>query len=111
MTTKQEVDLDIYQKAPRILSEPMEIALRLGGDLYPILVAVAGDDRLRLDIRDRRFNVYYGGGNLMLVDASPLGNCTSTRNTSRMEPSCLLLCPRNSRLWTTPAPGSKPFRN
>ena len=68
MTTKQEVNLDIYQKAPRILSEPMEIALGPGGDLYPILVAVAGDDRLRLDIRDRRFNVYYGGGNLMLVD-------------------------------------------
>jgi len=68
MTTKQEVNLEIYQKAPRMLEEPMEVALGPGGGLHQILVAVAGDDRLRLDIRDRRFNVYYGGGNLMRVD-------------------------------------------
>jgi hypothetical protein len=46
----------------------MEVALGPGGALHPVLVAIAGDRRLRLDIRDRRFNVYYGGGNLMLVD-------------------------------------------
>jgi hypothetical protein len=68
MTTKQQVDLNIYPKIPRLLAEWMEVALGPGGALHPVLVAVAGDDRLRLDIRDRRFNVYYGGGNLMLVD-------------------------------------------
>jgi hypothetical protein len=68
MTTKQQVNLNTYPKIPRLLAEPMEAALSPGGDLHPVLVAVAKDDRLRLDIRDRRFNVYYGGGNLMLVD-------------------------------------------
>jgi len=68
MTTKQQVDLDTYRKRPRRLAEPMEAALGPGGDLHPVLVAVADDHRLRLDIRERRFNVYYGGGNLMLVD-------------------------------------------
>jgi len=68
MTTKQQVNLNSYSKIPRLLSKPMEVALGPGGDLHPVLVAVAKDDRLRLDIRDRRFNVYYGGGNLMLVD-------------------------------------------
>lgn len=66
--TKQEVNLNIYQKAPRMLSEQMMVALEPGGDLHPVLIAVAGDVRLRLDIRDRRFNVFYGGGNLMRVD-------------------------------------------
>jgi hypothetical protein len=68
MTTKQQVNLNTYPKIPRLLSKPMEVALGPGGDLHPVLVAVAKEDRLRLDIRDRRFNVYYGGGNLMLVD-------------------------------------------
>ena len=68
MTTKQQVNLNTYPKIPRLLAEPMEAALSPEGDLHPVLVAVAKDDRLRLDIRDRRFNVYYGGGNLMLVD-------------------------------------------
>jgi len=68
MTTKQQVNLNTYPKIPRLLAEPMEAALRPGGGLHPVLVAVAKNDRLRLDIRDRRFNVYYGGGNLMLVD-------------------------------------------
>jgi hypothetical protein len=68
MTTKQQVDLDTYWKRPRLLAEPMEAALGPGGGLHPFLVAVADDHRLRLDIRDRRFNVYYGGGNLMRVD-------------------------------------------
>src|SRR3972149_7569677 len=68
MTSKQQVHLDTYRKSPRRLAEPMEAALGPGGGLHPILVAVAGDDRLRLDIRDRRFNVYYAGGSLMLVD-------------------------------------------
>jgi hypothetical protein len=68
MTKKQDVDLDKYQKNPRLLEKPMEDALGLGGALHPILVEVAKNPELRLDIRDRRFNVYYGGGNLMLVD-------------------------------------------
>ncbi len=46
----------------------MEQALLPGGMLRPILEAVVDDDRLRLDIRDRRFNVYFDGGSLMLVD-------------------------------------------
>jgi len=68
MTTKQQVDLDTYRKSPRLLAEPMEAALGPGGGLHPVLVAVADDHRLRFDIRHRRFNVYYGGGNLMRVD-------------------------------------------
>lgn len=68
MTKKQEVDLNTYRKIPRLLTEPMEVALGPGGALHPVLVAVAYDRRLRMDIRDRRFNLYYGGGNLMLVD-------------------------------------------
>jgi hypothetical protein len=68
MTTKQQVDLDTYRKSPRLLAEPMEAALTPGGGLHPVLVAVAHDHRLRLDIRHRRFNVYYGGGTLMRVD-------------------------------------------
>lgn len=68
MTTKQRVNLNTYPKIPRLLAKPMEVALGPGGALHPVLVAVAKDRRLRLDIRDRRFNVYYGGGNLMLVD-------------------------------------------
>jgi hypothetical protein len=68
MTTKKQVDLNIYRKEPRLLAEQMEVALGPEGALRPVLVAVADDHRLRLDIRDRRFNVYYGGGNLMLVD-------------------------------------------
>jgi hypothetical protein len=68
MTTKQQVDLNIYRKEPRLLAEQMEVALGPEGALRPVLVAVADDHQLRLDIRDRRFNVYYGGGNLMLVD-------------------------------------------
>lgn len=68
MTTKQQVYLDTYRKAPRLLAEPMVVALEHGGGLHPVLVAVANDHRLRLDIRYRRFNVYYGGGSLMLVD-------------------------------------------
>ncbi len=68
MTKKQQVDLNTYPKIPRLLTEPMEVALGPGGALHPVLAAVANDRRLRLDIRDRRFNLYYGGGNLMLVD-------------------------------------------
>jgi hypothetical protein len=68
MTKKQEVELNTYRKIPRLLAEQMEVAFGPGGALHPVLVAVANDRRLRLDIRDRRFNLYYGGGNLMLVD-------------------------------------------
>ena len=67
MTTKQQVNLQTYRKPPRRLAQPMEAALGPGGGLHPVLVAVADDHRLRLDIRDHRFNVYYGGGNLMRV--------------------------------------------
>jgi hypothetical protein len=75
MTTKRQVRLDTYRKSPRRLAGPMEAALGPGGGLHPVLVAVADDHRLRLDIRDRRFNVYYGGGSLMRVDGheSPWG--------------------------------------
>lgn len=68
MTTKRQVNLDTYRKRPRLLSNPMENALKPGGSLNPVLVAVSHDTRLRLDIRDRRFNIYYGGGSLLLVD-------------------------------------------
>jgi hypothetical protein len=68
MTTKQQINLDTYKKKPRLLAESMEAALRPGGGLHPVLAAVAEDDQLRLDIRERRFNVYYGGGSVMLVD-------------------------------------------
>lgn len=67
MTKKQQVDLNTYRKIPRLLTEPMEVALGPGGILHPLLVAVVNDSRLRLDIRGRRFNVYYGGGSLMRV--------------------------------------------
>jgi len=46
----------------------MEQELGPNGRLRPILDKVLKDNRLRLEIRDRRFNVYYDGGNLMLVD-------------------------------------------
>jgi hypothetical protein len=45
----------------------MELALRPHGELRLIVEAVINDDRLRLDIRAHQFNIYYGGGNLMLV--------------------------------------------
>ena len=68
MTTKQQVTLNTYRKNPRLLAKPMEDELGPGGILHPLLVAVAKDRNLRFEIRDRRFNVYYGGGNLLLVD-------------------------------------------
>jgi hypothetical protein len=68
MTKKHEVKLDKYLKRPRKLQLSMESELVGNGKLRPILDAVLSDSRLRLDIRDSRFNVYYQGGNLMLVD-------------------------------------------
>jgi hypothetical protein len=68
VTTKKQVDLDTYKKSPRLLMPEMERMLGTGGGLHPILDAVTRDDRLRLDIREHRFNVYYGGGSLLLVD-------------------------------------------
>jgi len=68
MTTKKQVKLEAYVKGPRKLQPPMEHELGINGKLNPILKNVLKDDRLRLDIRDRRFNVYYQGGSLMLVD-------------------------------------------
>lgn len=67
MTTKRQVDLETYRKAPRRLSDHLFKHLS-EGDLQPVLKAVVADPRLRLDIRERRFNVYYGGGSLMLAD-------------------------------------------
>ena len=67
MTTKQQVNLDTYRKIPRLLSKQMEVALGPGGDLHPLLIAVDKDRRLRFEIRERRFNLYYCGGNLMRV--------------------------------------------
>ena len=67
MTTKSQVDLRTYQKNPRQLTKSMERELREGG-LHPLLAAVNQDDSLRLDIRDRRFNIYYAGGSLLRVD-------------------------------------------
>lgn len=68
MTTKLQVNRDTYKKSPRLLEKLMEQALEPGGGLYPVLEAVLQDERLRLDIREHRFNVYYAGGNLLLVD-------------------------------------------
>jgi hypothetical protein len=70
MTKKQDVDFNTYRKNPRMLEKQMMDELKPGGDLHPILVAVAEDHQLRLEIRDHRFNVYYRGGNLMRVDGS-----------------------------------------
>lgn len=68
MTTKKQVDLGTYKKSKRLLTPEMEGALEAGGGLHPILEAVTRDHQVRLDIRERRFNVYYGGGSLLLVD-------------------------------------------
>lgn len=70
MTNKKQVDLDTYRnkKKPRLLAEAMEMALRPEGALRPVLDEIIKDDELRLDIRERRFNVYFQGGNLMRVD-------------------------------------------
>lgn len=68
MTTKSEVELNAYQKRPRILAKSMENELRHGGMLKPIMDSLGINHQLRLDIRDMRFNIYYEGGNLMLVD-------------------------------------------
>ncbi len=66
MTHKTDVDLETYRKRPRALEGEMVAAL-LDGVLSPIRQAVLGDPSLRLEIRDRCFNVYYGGGNLVRV--------------------------------------------
>lgn len=69
MTKKHEVDLPSYRKAPRLLPPDLENALGAGGGLRGVLERVKQDDQLRLEIRDGRFNVYYGGGSLLNVDA------------------------------------------
>ncbi len=68
MTTKNNVDLMTYRKGSRLLTQIMEDALGPGGMLNPVLARVIADQRLRLEIRDHRFNIYYRGGNLMRVD-------------------------------------------
>lgn len=65
---KDDIDLDSYTKAPRRLVDDMMRKLGPGGELSPILDEVKGSERLRLDIRDHRFNVYYRGGSLLCVD-------------------------------------------
>ena len=66
MAGKNDVNLDTYKKKPRMLSRELLPALQTGC-LSPIRAAVNDDDNLRLDIRDQRFNVYYGGGSLLRV--------------------------------------------
>jgi hypothetical protein len=68
VTTKAEVDLASYRKAPRLLGPQMEEALAPGGSLAVVLDAVRANRDLRLDIRERRFNIYYRGGSLLCVD-------------------------------------------
>ena len=65
MTTKHQVRLDTYAKRPRLLAKTMMEELAPGGGLYPLLKLVNSDGRLRMDIRDHRFNVYYRGGSLL----------------------------------------------
>lgn len=67
MTKKCEVDLSRYTKPPRHLPGPLLDSLKIGA-LSSVLSAVLSDRLLALEIRERRFNVYYGGGNLMRVD-------------------------------------------
>ena len=73
MTKKNEVNLDTYKKKPRRLTNKMLNALEPGGVLNPLLAAVAQGDRLRLEIRDHRFNIYYSGGSLLRVAGSKSG--------------------------------------
>lgn len=68
MIEPTRVDLGTYKKAPRLLAGTMEEALAPGGGLAPVLDFVKKDARLRLDIRERRFNVYYRGGSLLCGD-------------------------------------------
>ncbi|MDO8962928.1 MAG: hypothetical protein Q7W30_00370 [Coriobacteriia bacterium] len=68
MTKKHGVNLETYRKADRHLSKDLLNQLQGTGMLHPILEAVSGDDALRFDIRERRFNVYYQGGSLLMVD-------------------------------------------
>jgi len=68
MTRKSDVDLDVYKKHPRRISDEMWPALLHGGILHPLMSAVAQDYSLRFEIRYRRFNIYYGGGSVLMVD-------------------------------------------
>lgn len=70
MATKNDVNLAKYSKAPRHLSDGMVLELAPGGGLHAIVEAVSGDPdhALRLDIREKRFNIYHRGGNLLCVD-------------------------------------------
>lgn len=70
MATKNDVNLATYSKAPRHLSDGMVLELAPGGGLHAIVEAVSNDpDRaLRLDIREKRFNIYHRGGSLLCVD-------------------------------------------
>ncbi len=70
MTKKCDVDLATYPKAPRALADGMIAELAAGGGLHPIVEAVANDPEgaLRLDIREKRFNIYHKGGSLLCVD-------------------------------------------
>lgn len=63
-----DVKVRTYRKGARRLPDEMMIGLGHGKGLSPILDEVKRDGTLRLDIRDRRFNVYYRGGSLLCVD-------------------------------------------
>jgi hypothetical protein len=68
MTTKNEVNLVGYKKKPpRLLKPLMETAFGPGGGLHPLLDAARNNDRLRFEIRNGQFNIYYRGGSLLKV--------------------------------------------
>jgi hypothetical protein len=68
MTRRSDVDLNSYTKDPRLIFEVMWPALLHGGMLHPLMSAVAKDHSLRFEIRYKRFNVYYRGGSVLMVD-------------------------------------------
>lgn len=112
MTIPPKVNLTTYKKRPRVLHEKMERdLLNSGGVLAPILKAVNDDPRLRLDIRDHRFNIYYKGGNLVLVDGikSPWGARFDEKYFKSSEVNPLALPPListidDARLWVQAFP-------
>lgn len=68
MAPKYDPHANEYRKPARELTADMMQALGPGGVMRPVMERVLADDRLRLDIRHRQINVYYGGGNLMTAE-------------------------------------------
>lgn len=69
MLSGHNVDLDLYNKRPRLLHDDLERAL-LTGELQDVLNEVKRDPTLRLEIRNRCFNVYFQGGSLLRVSGA-----------------------------------------